>query len=254
MMMADAVPIAASVVTVPLHLLPLQFACQSCHDPGSKQDVRTGSLIQVKILLLRILFSKAARRQRPVRRQRPGQTQSRVEGRAETGNHGWRPMRSRSRPIDPSVSRCCCIVRTLFRAARCRMPMTAGTFPLRIRPLSSWNGTSRVQCRPFFHPENPRQWPHRGPAGPLHRPDGRDVVAHGALPTTAGTGALGLHPDQAVQVEPSLLTGVFAQIDATVDGGYEGMAEPVHWRSAHQSGPGVWPCFTLPRGGACTCG
>lgn len=130
----------------------------------------------------------------------------------------------------------------LVQGSSVQMPMTAGAFPLRIRTLSSWNSTSRVQCRPFFHPGSPR----RDPAGPLHQPDGRDVVAHGVLPTTAGTGALGLHPDQAVQVEPSLLTGVFAQIDATVDGGYEGMAKPVCWRSTHQSVPGVWPCFTLP--------
>ena len=68
-------------------------------------------------------------------------------------------MRSRSRPMDPSVWRCRCVVRTLFRAARCRMPVTAGSFPWRMRPLSSRNSTSRVQCRPFFHPEGPRQWP-----------------------------------------------------------------------------------------------
>ena len=119
----------------------------------------TGSLIQAKSPRLGILFSKAARRQRPVRRQRPEQAQSRVQGRAEARTHGWRPMRLHNRPMDPSVSRRRCIRRTLFRAARCRMPMTAGAFPLPMRPLSSWHGTSRMPCRPFFHPEGPRQWP-----------------------------------------------------------------------------------------------
>ena len=149
----------------PLHLPPLQLTCQSCHAPGSKRDIRTDGLIQVKSPRLRILFSKAVCRQSPVRRQGPGQTQSRVQGRTD---HGWRPTRSRSRPMTPSVSRCPCIVRSLFRAARCWMPMTAGAFPLRMRSLLSWHGTSRVPCRPSSTQRVPANGRARGPAGPPH--------------------------------------------------------------------------------------
>ena len=88
--------------------------------------------------------------------------------------------------------------------------MTAGAFPLHMRPLSSWHGTSRVPCRPFSPPEGPRQWL-RTRSSRMHPPDGQDVVAHGVLPATAGTGAFRLHPDQAVQAETSLLTGAFTQ-------------------------------------------
>lgn len=73
--------------------------------------------------------------------------------------------------------------------------MTTGEFPLRIRPLSSWNGTSRMQCRPSFRPEGPRWWLSTR-SSRMYPPDGQDVVAHEVLPTTAGTG---------------LLTGVFTQ-------------------------------------------